>query len=105
MGCSVDVRFGFATLVPTVVAVTAATLAGGTAGTAYAGATLAATGGSSYTWSKLSGDLPTGLTLSEAGAVAGTPTVAGSYTFTAKALDASGAYAVQSFTIVIEEAP
>jgi len=104
VGVSVDIRFVFATLVPTVVSVTAATLAGGTAGSAYAGAQLAAVGGTSLTWSKLSGDLPPGITLAEDGELAGTPTTAGAYVFTAKALDTTGAYGVQSFTITIEEA-
>jgi len=105
VGCALDIRFEFATQAPVVVAVTAASLAGGVSGSAYAGAQLAATGGSSLAWSKLSGDLPPGITLSAAGALAGTPTAAGAYAFTAKALDTTGAYGTQSFTITVTEAP
>jgi len=62
------------TVIPTL-AITTSTLPGGTVGTAYAGVTLAATGGSgAYTWSATG--LPTGLTLNTStGAISGTPTV------------------------------
>ena len=50
-------------------------------------ATLAATGGTgTYTWSLTSGALPPGLTLTD-GAIAGTPTTAGVYRFTATVTD------------------
>ena len=104
VGCSLDIRFEFATLVPTVVIPTPDTLAAGVKDSVYAGDTLAAVGGTSLTWSKLSGDLPTGLSLSSAGAITGTPTAAGTFTFGAKALDTSGAYGTQSYSITITEA-
>jgi hypothetical protein len=55
---------------------------------AYA-ATLAATGGQGpYTWSVSSGTLPPGLTLAAStGAISGTPTTVGSYSFTVKVTD------------------
>ena len=104
VGCSLDIRFEFATLVPTVVIPTPDTLAAGVKDSAYAGDTIAAVGGTSLTWSKLSGDLPPGITLSGAGALAGTPTTAGTFTFVAKALDTTGAYGTQSYSITITEA-
>lgn len=53
-------------------------------------ATLAATGGSgTYTWSLTSGALPPGLTVTD-GAIAGTPTTAGAYPFTATVTDTEG---------------
>jgi hypothetical protein len=54
-------------------------------------ATLAASGGTMpYTWSIASGSLPTGLTLNtSSGAITGTPTAAGSFSFTARVSDAS----------------
>src|SRR5215471_15863947 len=62
----------------------------GTVGTPYS-ATLTATGGTApYTWTLLSGSLPPGLSLSGAGVISGTPTTAGTYTFTLKVVDASG---------------
>jgi hypothetical protein len=70
-------------------AITTASLATGTVSVAYS-ATLAASGGTlPYTWSVASGALPAGLTLNAAsGAITGTPTTAGSFSFTAKVTDA-----------------
>jgi Putative Ig domain len=72
----------------TTVAVTTTTLPDAALGVAYSQA-LQVTGGSApYTWALLTGTLPTGLSLSAAGVISGTPTVAGTYTFTVKATDA-----------------
>lgn len=68
--------------------------------------TLAVSGGQSpYTWTVSTGTLPTGLTLSEAGVISGTPTVAGSSTFTVEAEDSNGATQTKEFTLVINAAP
>jgi len=69
-------------------AITTTSLPNGTAGTAYS-QTLSASGSSS-TWSVDSGSLPTGLTLSSAGVISGTPSVAGTFTFTVKATNDGG---------------
>ncbi|HKQ49670.1 MAG TPA: putative Ig domain-containing protein [Phycisphaerae bacterium] len=51
---------------------------------------LSATGGSTpYSFSLINGSLPTGLSLSPAGAISGVPTTCGSYTFTVQAQDSS----------------
>ena len=70
--------------------VTTTSLASGTVGTAYS-QTLGASGGTApYTWSLASGALPAGLTLTTAsGAITGTPTGAGTATFTVRATDSS----------------
>src|ERR1700728_427900 len=82
-GCS----GGGSTPPPTPVTVTTTTLAQGTVNTTFT-APLSATGGSgTYTWSVSSGNLPTGLTLSSAGAITGTPTTAGLSSFTVQAED------------------
>ena len=66
------------------------TLANGTYNTSYS-QTITATGGNgSYTFSKTSGTLPSGLTLSSGGVLSGTPTAAGSYTFTVGVTDTAG---------------
>ena len=71
-------------------AVSPATLAAGTVGTAYPQTTIAAGGGTApYSYSVSSGALPTGLTLSKAGVLSGTPTAVGSFTFTVTATDSS----------------
>jgi hypothetical protein len=64
-------------------------LSDGGVGTAY-NQTLAATSDTPITWSKESGDLPGGLTLSSAGVISGTPTAAGAFNFTVKAANAKG---------------
>jgi hypothetical protein len=72
---------------PTPVTVTTTTLNQATVNTGFT-APLSATGGSgTYTWSVSSGNLPTGLTLSSAGVITGTPTTAGLSSFTVQAED------------------
>ena len=61
---------------------------------------LAASGGTSpYTWSVANGALPTSMSLSSSGTISGTPTVAGSFPFTAAVKDSTGTAASASFSI------
>ncbi|MCC6466335.1 MAG: putative Ig domain-containing protein, partial [Planctomycetes bacterium] len=72
-------------------AITTASLPKGMKGTAYPSTTLTATGGSgALTWSLFSGSLPSGITLSAAGVISGTPTVSGGYSFTVRVADTAG---------------
>jgi large repetitive protein len=67
-------------------------------------ATIAATGGTlPYTWSAAGGALPPGLTLNPSGTVTGTPTAAGSFSFTARVADAARPQqtAERTFTIQV----
>ena len=76
-------------------------LPGGVAGVPYTQA-FAATGGTSpYGWSVSTGALPTGLTLSGAGSLTGTPTAAGTFNFTIQLGDFAGRTATASFTITV----
>ena len=77
-----------------------ATLEDGMVGAGYS-ATLEATGGTApYTWSVVSGSLPSGLSLSATGIINGRPAAAGRYTFTLLAGDGiSTATRVLSFTV------
>jgi hypothetical protein len=86
-------------------------LAGGMVGTPYS-ATLGATGGyptGTYAFSVTSGAVPTGTALSSAGTLSGTPTAAGSFTFTVQLADTNSSVtasfptltATQAFTIAI----
>jgi hypothetical protein len=62
---------------------------------------LAATGGSgAYTWTITSGTLPAGLTLSGAN-ITGTPTAAGTFTFTLQVTDSAGNTATQAFSLTV----
>ncbi len=75
------------TQTPVPLVANAVTLGTAKVGSAYAVA-LSATGGTpGYTWTVTSGSLPAGMALSNAGVISGTPTAAGSATFTATVSD------------------
>ena len=76
----------------------------GTANTAYTSYQFSATNGPITSYQVSSGALPTGLSLSTAGVLSGTPSTAGSYTFGVTATSASGTGSAQSFTITIAAA-
>ena len=63
---------------------------------------LASGGTGTYTWSLTSGTLPAGLTLAD-GAIAGTPTLAGSHPFIATVTDSEGRVANYPGRIVVVE--
>jgi hypothetical protein len=79
-----------------------ATLPGGTVGTAYSQNVFASGGSGPYTYSVASGSLPTGLSLNAStGAITGTPSVEGSFSFDITAVDANLCGARRSYTILI----
>ncbi|MEQ1946370.1 MAG: putative Ig domain-containing protein [Bryobacteraceae bacterium] len=87
---------------PVVVTITTTALPGGFVNTAYA-TTLGAT--PSSTWSIVTGTLPAGLNLNTStGAITGTPSAAGSATFTVKATSGNGS-AQKQFAIAIATPP
>lgn len=57
----------------------------------------------SATWSVQSGSMPPGVTLSPAGALSGTPTTEGSYTFVVRAVGGGGAADTETETIVVRQ--
>jgi len=82
-----------------------ATLPNGTVAVAYS-QTIAGSGGTApYSFTVTSGTLPTGLTLTTAGVLAGTPTAAGTSTFTIRGTDANGCSASVAYTIIVAAAP
>lgn len=81
--------------------ITTTSLSDGKVGEAYS-QTLAATGTAPITWSIDSSSLPAGLTLSD-GTISGTPTTAGTFTFTVKAANSAGSD-TQELSIVIQAA-
>lgn len=76
-------------------------LPGGTVGAPYV-TKLSVTGGSApFIWTITQGSLPQGVALFASGAISGTPTQGGTFTFTAVAQDIWGASASGSFTLII----
>jgi hypothetical protein len=84
------------------------TLPDGLYGSAYAIQTLTVTGGTApYTFSVSSGALPPGMSLSGSGALSGTPTAAGAYSFVVTVVDNSTPTpntGTQSYTLNIDQA-
>jgi hypothetical protein len=71
-------------------------------GTSYS-STLTATGYPAPTFSVASGNLPPGLSLTQAGVLSGTPTAAGVYSGTIQASNEQGTPATQAFNFVVTE--
>ena len=84
--------------------ITTASLPAGITTETYS-ATLAGSGGTPpYTWSVPEGSLPDGLTLSD-GVISGTPTTAGTSSFTIELTDSASGTATASLSIVVTAAP
>ena len=85
---------------PTIV--TSTPMPSGTVGTAYS-LTLQATGGTTpYSWSVVSGSLPTGLSLSTStGQISGTPTVASTFNFRIRVTGSNALYSEKDFSLTI----
>jgi uncharacterized protein YjdB len=93
------------TVTPAPLAVTTASLAGATQGAPYS-AVLAATGGTPpYAWSLAAGTLPAGITLAPTGALYGTPTALGTFSFTVQATGAAGEVATGALTLTASAKP
>ncbi|MBH8567410.1 putative Ig domain-containing protein [Microvirga sp. STS02] len=83
------------------IAVSPTTLPNGTQGTAYSQALSASGGTAPYTYAVTAGSLPSGLTLSSAGVLAGTPAANGTFSFTVTATDAFGSTGSQAYSLVV----
>ena len=102
MSASATLQVTTASTLPTV---TTSSLPGGTVGTAYS-TTLQASGGTTpYSWSISAGSLPAGLTLSSStGQISGTPTAAGTASFTAQVKDAGGNTGTKALSVGVTTA-
>ena len=77
-------------------------LTSGRVGASYANGLFADGGVPPYRWSLVAGQLPPGLSLTASpGRITGTPTTAGTFTFTVRVTDQGGQQATQQFTITI----
>lgn len=77
------------------------TLPLGSVGTFYS-QSLSATGGiPPYSWSLVSGALPSGLSPSNSGQISGTPTAPGTLSFTMKVVDSASSSATQTFSLTV----
>jgi hypothetical protein len=81
--------------------ITTASLPNASEGMPYT-VTLAASGGGTLTWTLTGGSLPAGLALGSNGVVSGTPTAAGSYTFTVR-VDDGGRSSSKQLQLVVAE--
>ena len=95
--------FTIEVLPPEPPSITTVTLSDGTVGEFYCCGNLFAIGGvQPYTWSVVAGTLPPGLELPRReNTISGTPTTAGTFTFTVRVTDALGAFSEQTFSITI----
>jgi len=92
------IRKGYAHC-PTI-ALSPATLPGGTPAGAYSQAITASGGAAAYTYSLTAGSLPTGLHLSAGGTISGTPAL-GTYNFTITATDTNGCSGSANYSIAV----
>ncbi|MBI3765430.1 MAG: putative Ig domain-containing protein [Ignavibacteriales bacterium] len=97
-GCSGNRNY---TLTINCPSVTLSSLPNGTVGSAYSQTISATNGTPPFTFSVTSGTVPTGLSLSSSGVLSGTPTVAGSFTFTVTGTDAHDCTGSQSYTLTM----
>ena len=88
-------------IAPPQLTITTSSLPSGTVGSAYQQTLTASGGAGGYSWAETAGTLPAGLSLSVTGSITGTPSAAGTSSFTAQVTDSSGAKATQSLSIVI----
>ncbi len=78
-----------------------ASLPNGFQSTAYSQTSTATGGTAPYTFAVTLGGLPLGLTLASNGALTGTPTAAGTFSFTVTATDNTGCTGLRAYTVII----
>ncbi len=91
---------GSASAAPLSIANAGSLLVRGDVGRSYSASLLAAGGQQPYTWSIMSGTLPTGLSIA-GNQISGKPASAGTWTFVVRVADASGQTAAKLLSIVV----
>jgi hypothetical protein len=99
-GCLDSLGYALTIGCPTIT-ITPASLSSGVVGTPYAHSLSASGGTGSKTFAVTAGALPAGLTLSGAGAISGTPTAAGTDSFTVTATDSLGCTGTRLYVLQI----
>ena len=95
----------FAFPAPVSLTISPGTIPSGTEGVAYSPVTFTVTGGTgTVTFAVTSGALPSGLTLTSAGVLSGTPTQTGTFSFTVTATDTNSDTGSQAYTLTIRAA-
>ncbi len=90
------------TIDPAPLTINPTSLPNGTVGTGYSQTIVASNGSAPYSYAVIAGSLPTGLALNGGtGAITGTPTTPGSYSFTVQATDATPITGSRSYTVQI----
>ena len=101
-GGTANIAVAFAIKAAPMVISSPSSLAPGMVGVEYPGVQLAVTGGTPpYKWSLSSGALPTGIALDSGGTIAGTPTVAGSFSAGLTVKDSAGTAASSSSSVTV----
>jgi len=100
----------FNLVTPPILTFTPATIPDGIYGSVYSDQTITVTGGTApYTFSITASSLPPGMSISSDGIISGTPTAAGTYTFTVTVQDNTTApgpiVESQDYTLVIDQVP
>jgi len=96
-----SVNFTIAASASSVTITSPPTLPPGAVGTFYSQSLSALGGTPPYSWSLVSGALPSGLSPSASGQISGTPTSVGTLSFTMKVVDAASSSATQTFSLNI----
>ncbi|MFV8668357.1 putative Ig domain-containing protein [Ralstonia pseudosolanacearum] len=98
---TVSATYTLTTSAPTI-SLAPATLTGATVGTAYSQSVTASGGATPYTYAITSGALPAGLNLNTGtGALTGTPTAAGTFSFTVRGTDANAFSGTRSYSLTV----
>jgi hypothetical protein len=85
----------------TPMSISTATLGAAAVGLPFSRTIVSANGTGPFTWSVLSGSLPTSLSLSSGGVLSGTPTIAGAYSFVVRVTDSLGATSDRLFAVSV----
>ncbi len=100
-GCSGNQQYSLTIDCPALTLAPASPLPGGTVGTAYTQTISASGGAGAYAFARTAGTLPPGVSLSAAGQLSGTPTTAGTYSFTVTATDTNGCTGSQVYSVTM----